>query len=154
VSVVEHIFVAPAARVDPVRVESAVAVAGRGLEGDRYYLGIGAFSRWPGEGRQVTLIEAEAVDAVRADAGVDLSDGRHRRNLVTRGVRLADLLGRRFRIGDGVLLRGQRLCAPCRYLDRLVGADVYRAMRGRGGLRAEIVTGGVIHVGDAIVEVR
>ena len=147
--VIEQIFVAPAARVAAVRVDAAVAVAGRGLEGDRYFLGVGAFSRWPGEGRQVTLIEAEAVEAIRADTGIDLSAGQHRRNLATRGVRLADLLGRRFRVGD-VLLRGQRLCAPCKYLDRLVGAEVYDAMKGRGGLRAEIVEGGVIREGDEI----
>ena len=146
---IEQIFVAPAARVAVVRVDAAVAVAGRGLEGDRYFLGVGAFSRWPGEGRQVTLIEAEAVNAVRAETGIDLSDGRHRRNLATRGVRLADLLGRRFHVGT-VLLRGQRLCAPCKYLDRLVGAEVYEAMKGRGGLRAEIIQGGVIRPGDAV----
>ena len=145
----EHIFVAPAARVPPMPVATATAVVGRGLEGDRYFLGVGAFSRWPGEGRQVTLIEAEAVDAIRSEAGVDLSAGQHRRNLATRGVRLADLLGRRFRVGP-VLLRGQRLCAPCKYLDRLVGVSVYRAMIGRGGLRAEVVEGGEIRVGDVV----
>ena len=137
-----------------VSVAAIEAVAARGLAGDRYYLGIGAFSRWPGEGRQVTLIEAEAVGDILAESGIDLSEGRHRRNIVTSGIRLADLKERRFRIG-GVLLRGERLCAPCRYLDKLVGERAFEVMKGRGGLRANIITGGMIHVGDTIeAEIR
>ncbi|MDB5296860.1 MAG: sulfurase [Phycisphaerales bacterium] len=149
---VQRLFIAPASRGAPVRVEAAEAVAGRGLVGDRYYLGVGAFSRWPGEGRQVTLIEAEAVETVLGASRVDLSDGRHRRNVVTRGVALAALVGRRFTVGPA-LLRGQRLCAPCRYLDRLIGAEVYDAMKGRGGLRAEVLEGGTIRAGDPITPV-
>ena len=149
--VIEAIYVAPRAKADPSALAQVSAVVDRGLEGDRYFLGVGAFSRWPGEGRAVTLIEAEAVEAIRADTGTDLSDGRHRRNLVTRGVRLPDLLGKTFRVG-GAVLRGSRLCLPCRYLERLVAAEgLYDAMRGnRGGLRAEVVEGGEIAVGDAL----
>jgi MOSC domain-containing protein YiiM len=138
---IEGIFIAAAAKAPVQPVQSAVAVVGLGLEGDRYFLGVGAFSRWPGEGRQITLIEAET--------GIDLSVGRHRRNLLTRGVRLDDLVGRRFRVGP-VLLRGQRLCAPCRYLERMTGDGTYAAMRGRGGLRTEVLEGGTIAVGDAV----
>lgn len=146
---VEAIYLAPAAKAEPAAVHQVAAVAGRGLAGDRYYLGVGAFSRWPGEGRQVTLIEAEAVAAILAGTGIDLSGGRHRRNVVTRGVRLSDLLGLRFQIGDASF-RGSRLCAPCRYLERLVAPGLYEAMRGRGGLRAEITSHGRIAVGDSI----
>ena len=147
---IDAIYLAPRAKADPTAVGRVLAVVDRGLEGDRYFLGLGAFSRWPGEGRAVTLIEAEAVEAIRAEAGVDLSDGRHRRNLVSRGVRLPDLLGKTFRVG-GAVLRGSRLCLPCRYLERLVAPGLYGAMRGnRGGLRAEVVEGGEIAVGDAI----
>ena len=146
---VQSIHIAPAAKAVMVSVPSAEAIAGQGLAGDRYQLGIGAFSRWPGEGRQITLIAAEAIGDILAETGIDLGAGQHRRNVVTVGVALHEFLERRFRIGD-VLLRGQRLCAPCRYLDGLVGEAVFDAMKGRGGLRAEILIGGTIRVGDGV----
>ena len=147
---IREIYVAPAAGAGVVAVEEGRAVAGRGLEGDRYFLGVGSFSRWPGEGRAVTLIEAEGIEAIRAEHGIDLSSGRSRRNLVTAGVVLAELVGKRFRAG-GVLLRGARLALPCRYLERRVGPGTYDAMKGRGGLRADVLEGGVIRVADGIV---
>ena len=148
--IIEAIYVAPGAKADMSAVGRVTAVVDRGLEGDRYFLGVGAFSRWPGEGRAVTLIEAEAVEAIGSEAGIDVSAGRHRRNLLTRGVRLPTLLGKTFRVGDAVL-RGSRLCLPCRYLERLVAPGLYEAMRGgRGGLRAEVVAGGTVAVGDAV----
>jgi len=149
VGIVRAIYLAPAAGALPVGVAAATAVAGRGLEGDRYFLGVGSFSRWPGEGRAVTLIEEEAIEAVLREHGIDLGDGRSRRNVVTRGVVLADLVGKRFRIG-GSLLRGARPAAPCRYLERRVGPGTYDAMSGRGGLRADALEGGVVRVGDLI----
>ena len=130
-------------------VPEVLAVIDRGLEGDRYFEGRGSFSRWPGEGRAITLIEAEAVEAILMEHGVDLRDGRSRRNIVTRGGSLAELNGRKFRIG-GALLWGARECAPCRHLERLVDAGLMEAMRGRGGLRANIWEGGTIRVGDVI----
>ena len=147
---VRAIYLAPSAGAAPVRVDESRAVAGRGLEGDRYFLGVGSFSRWPGEGRAVTLIEQEAVDAVLAETGIDLREGRSRRNVVTSGVRLNDLNGRKFRIGESVVVRGARLCAPCRHLERLVGPGTYDALLGRGGLRADVVQGGIVRVGDGI----
>ena len=142
------IFVADAA-AGPVRaLESANLVVGRGVEGDRYFLGTGAFSRWPGSGRQVSIIEAEALDEIRTTCGTDLRNGEHRRNLVVTGVRLAGLVDKTFRVGAAVL-RGERLCLPCKYLQRRVGAaGVFEAMRGRGGLRASVVSGGAVRVGD------
>lgn len=147
--VVESIYTAPAAKAGVVSVASAEAVVDRGLVGDRYFLGTGAFSRWPGEGRAFTLIEAEVIEAILAETGIDLSAGRHRRNVVTRGVRLNGLVGKRFAIGDAEF-RGSRLCAPCRYLERLVAPGLYEAIKGRGGLRGEIVRGGTFSVGDGI----
>lgn len=147
--VVEAIYIAPAAKAAPAAVARAVAVVGRGLEGDRYWAAVGSFSRWPGEGRAVTLIEAEAVAAVLAETGIDLTGGRHRRNLVTRGVRLPDLNGRRFRIGTAVF-RGARLCAPCAFLERLTAPGAFAALKGRGGLRADLLAGGVLRAGDAV----
>jgi len=146
---VSEIYVAPEAGAAPSAVGAAVAVAGRGLEGDRYFLGVGSFSRWLGEGRAVTLIEQEAIDAIRRDHGIDLGAGRSRRNVVTAGVVLAELVGRRFRLGTA-LLRGARLAAPCRYLERRVAPGTYDAMKGRGGLRADVLEGGLIRVGDAL----
>ena len=146
---IESIFIAPAAKAPLVAVAEAVAIAARGLEGDRYAVEAGSFSRWPGSGRHLTFIEAEAVEAVLSETGIDVGNGRHRRNLVTRDVRLDDLIGRRFRIG-GVLLRGERQCQPCEFLERLTEPGVLEALKGRGGLRAEILEGGAIRAGDAI----
>ena len=145
------IFIAPIAGARMAAVETATVHAGRGIEGDRYFAGVGSFSRWPGEGRAVSLFEQEVIDALRAEHGFDLSEGRHRRNLVTRGVRLADLNGRTFRIGPTALFRGTRVCTPCRYLERRVAPGLYDALLGgRGGLRADVLEAGAIHVGDAI----
>ena len=148
--IVLAIFVAPEAEAAMISVPEALVVPERGLEGDRYFDGRGSFSRWPGEGRAVTLIEQEVVDAVLAETGIDLREGRSRRNVVTSGVRLGELNGRKFRIGESLVVRGARVCAPCRHLERLVGPGTYDAMLGRGGLRADVVQGGVIRVGDEI----
>jgi MOSC domain-containing protein YiiM len=127
------------------------AIVGVGLEGDRYADGVGEFSAKPGAGRQVTLVEREAIEAVRAD-GVDLADHETRRNLLTEGVPLNHLVGHTFRVGD-VVLRGIRLAEPCSYLAGLTRPGVSRALVHRGGLRADIVEGGVVRVGDAITPV-
>src|SRR3954454_1707411 len=142
------IFIADRATGPMTRIEEAHLAAERGIEGDRYFDGTGSFSRWPGTGRQVTLIEQETIDAVFADHGVDLRAGQSRRNLVTRGVRLADLNGQFFRIGDA-LLHGSREAAPCDHLERLVPGS-FAALKGRGGLRAEIMEGATIRPGDQI----
>ncbi len=125
------------------------AVAGVGLAGDRYAAAAGAYSQEPGGGREVTLVEREAIAAVRAD-GVELADHETRRNLLTEGVPLNHLVGQTFRVGD-VVLRGVRLAEPCSYLAGLTRPGVSRALVHRGGLRADIVEGGTLHVGDAIV---
>jgi len=144
---VEAIFLAgergaPRAQVDHVR-----AVAATGLEGDRYFgHRRGGGKRDPE--RQVTLIEAEAVDAVRA-TGAAFEPGDARRNVVTRGVRLNELVGRTFRVGEA-LLRGLERCDPCSRLTRLTYRGVERDLRDRGGLRAEILEGGAIRVGDVV----
>ena len=151
------VFVARGAGVEPERVDAAVLEAGRGIVGDRYHAGVGTFSRWPGEGRAVSLIEQETIDAIRAETGIELSGGQHRRNLVTSGLRLADLIGRTFRISDneaGPILRGTRLCTECRRPDNLLGHDrplIKTSLRGRPGLRADVVRGGAIRVDDSIV---
>jgi len=139
--VVESIHIARRAE-PPLSVERAVAVVGRGLEGDRYFDGSGTFSDRPG-GRDLTLIEAEAVEAV------GLSPGDARRNVVVRGVDLNALVGRRFRVGS-VECFGLELAEPCRHLERLTEEGVLEGLAGRGGLRASIVAGGEICVGEEL----
>ncbi len=146
---IEEIFIAKEKGGRLTRLDTVRLVVGRGLEGDRYFDGRGSFSRWPGGGRAVSVIAAEAIDAIAAGHGIDLSNGRHRRNLVTRGVDLDALVNQTFAIGDAILF-GNRLCAPCRYLERLVAPGLYEAIKGRGGLRADVVRDGVLAVGDTI----
>ena len=144
------IYVAPSAGAPVVRVPRAEALAGRGLAGDRYAAGEGSFSRWPGRGRAVTLVSAEALAEAEAAFGVRVSEGQHRRNLVVEGVDLRGLIGGRFRIG-GALFEGARVCAPCKYLVRVTGQErVFDALVGRGGLRAEVLEGGPFAEGDAV----
>jgi MOSC domain-containing protein YiiM len=151
---VAAVFVAPDAG-DPVEsVASAEAVAGRGLRGDRYFRGEGQFSeddaaeREPG--RDLTLIEREAVAAIEREAGIDLAPGAHRRNVETRGVALNHLVGERFRVGE-VVCRGDRLCEPCSYLQSMTEEGVLEALRHRGGLRADVLESGVVRPGDEVV---
>lgn len=134
----------PVASVEEVR-----AVAGKGLDGDRYFRGVGTFSKKPKPDREVTLIESEAIEAVTRDYGVELVPGETRRNIVTRDVALNHLVGREFRVGEATL-RGLILCEPCAHLANLTTADVSTALVHRGGLRAQILTDGVIRVGDPI----
>jgi MOSC domain-containing protein YiiM len=130
-------------------VPEVMAVAGKGLEGDRYFLGRGSLSRWPGPGRQLTLIEHEALEAVRLEHGIDLGGGLARRNIVTEGVSLLDRRGQKFRVGTAVF-RAVMPCLPCAYLERKTWAGAFAALKGRGGLRAEVLEGDIIRVGDAI----
>ncbi len=124
------------------------AIAGVGLEGDRYATKTGEFSDRDGGGREVTLIAREAIAAANA-ADVTIGEGESRRNLVTEGVDLEALIGKQFAIG-GVVLLGVRDCPPCAYLEELTGQAVRRGLRNRGGLRADIVRAGTLRVGDVI----
>jgi MOSC domain-containing protein YiiM len=123
-----------------------------GLEGDRYALGIGHYSGDPNVDRQVTLIEVEELEVLEKELGIVLAPGETRRNVTTRGIRLNDLLGRRFRIGD-VECEGTRLCEPCQYLTDLLGKPVLAPLVHRAGLRARILTGGEIAPGDEVVAI-
>lgn len=144
------LFVAPEAGAPMRRVETVRAVPGRGLEGDRYFYDAGSFSRWPGPHRELTLIAEEALAQMGREAGVTLPPDASRRNVLTRGVPLNDLVGRTFQLG-AVRAEGLRLCQPCKYLVRLTGRDgLLPALVNRGGLRARILTEGALHVGDTI----
>jgi MOSC domain-containing protein YiiM len=116
----------------------AVEVTADGVVGDRY-----------GQSRDLTLIEAEALEGLRDDTGIALSAAESRRQVLTRGIRLNDLVGERFAVG-GVECVGQEWCEPCDHLQGLTRPGVLRGLVHRGGLRADIVSGGRIAVGDTV----
>ena len=130
--------------------EVAHARAGQGLDGDRYAVGAGTFSpradRRPGY--DLTLIAAETLEELVA-AGADVDLAGSRRNVLTRGIDVNALVGRRFRIGD-VLCEGRRLCEPCVHLDRLSGPGILRPLIHRGGLRADVLTDGEVRLGAPV----
>lgn len=144
---VAGLLVAAAAEAPLVPVDEVLAIAGRGLEGDRYAAGRGTFSVPGGRGYELTLVEAEVLDEL------DLPWAQARRNVVTRGVALNPLVGRRFTIG-GVECVGRRLAEPCAQLEKLSRPGLLRPLVHRGGLRADILVGGRIAVGDAVVASR
>jgi MOSC domain-containing protein YiiM len=136
---VEGIHVSPQFERLPQPVE-AVDVTAEGVRGDRYF----------GK-RNLTLIEAEALDGLFEDAGIELTAAESRRQVLTRGVRLNELVGKPFRVGDVVCV-GEEWCEPCRHLESLTRPGVLRGLVHRGGLRADIVRGGRISVGDQVEE--
>jgi MOSC domain-containing protein YiiM len=142
---VAHIFVAPQRGAPMVRLDDAYALAGEGLSGDRYT----EASRRRSPGAQVTLIESEHIDAFARELCVAFTPDMPRRNIVTAQVALNELCGKRFRVGDAIL-EGVELCEPCRLFARRTHRAVLEFFVGKGGLRARIVTGGRIRVGDKI----
>ena len=122
------------------------AVPGRGLEVDRYF-----DHPQPDPRKELTLVEAEAIEAFRSEFKIDFNLSGTRRNLITRGVPLNHLVGKDFWIGE-VKARGLQLCEPCATLQRLSHPKVLPGLVHRGGLRAQILTEGVIRVGEAVRE--
>lgn len=145
---VEAIFVTAKPGDLPAPVERVRAYAGRGLEGNRYY--------WQGgdapPGRGVTLIAAEAMDAVALEGEVSIEPAATRRNVLTRGIDVNALVGKRFLIGD-VECEGVELCEPCSHLESMTQPGVIKAFVHRGGLNADILSDGEISVGDPVVAV-
>ena len=133
---VEEINIGPTEALVPV--ESVTAVAGKGLVGDRH------FTDNPGPGNALTLIEAEVLE------DVGLTGAQSRRHVVVRGVRLGDLIGKRFRVGDVECL-GVEICEPCRHLQELTRPGIIKDLIHRGGLNADILSGGMITVGDEVL---
>ncbi|SDY05509.1 hypothetical protein SAMN05661080_02167 [Modestobacter sp. DSM 44400] len=146
---VQEIWTAPSAAAPMVRRPSVVALPGVGLDGDRYALGGGTWARYPALEKQVTLIDADEVAAAGLAAGVDLTPGDTRRNVVTGGVDLPALVGRYFTVGD-VLLFGSKRCPPCRHLELLTGHRLVKALATRGGINAAVFAGGAIGEGDVV----
>jgi MOSC domain len=126
--------------------------AGKGLVGDRYYLGVGTFSKKiMAPDAEITLVESEEIERFNSNEQAAHSPGEFRRNIVTRGIKLNGLVGKRFLVG-AALLEGKRLCEPCAHLAKLVRAPVVEGMVHRAGLRAQILTGATVRVGDEIRE--
>jgi len=146
---VEAIHIAPAGEAPMVAVERVRAIEGVGLEGDRYATRTGTWSPDPRVDRDITLIEAEVVEDLAATDGIHLEPGETRRNVTTRGIRLNDLVGRRFRVG-AVVCEGTRLCEPCQHLTDHLGKPILQPLVHRAGLRAHILEGGEIEVGAEV----
>lgn len=150
---VVSLHVADAASSPMRAVEQVRALPGRGLEGDRYFRRTGTYSGTEGTGRELTLIEVEAIEALRRDYGFELEAAETRRNVATRGVALNHLVGRVFRVGSATA-RGMRLCEPCSHMEKLAGKRIRPGLVHRGGLRAAILSEGWIRVGDEVTEIE
>ncbi|PGF16554.1 sulfurase [Natrinema sp. CBA1119] len=151
---VAAIHVAPEAEAEMRAVADVRAVAGKGLEGDRYFERAGSWSgeqgrALPPEDRALTLFEGETLDTVERDAGIEIDPADHRRNITTRNVAVDHLLDERFRIGEAVC-EGVEICEPCAYLESLTEEGVLSALVHRGGLNVRIVSSGEIAVDDPI----
>lgn len=151
---VVSIYIAPDTGDEMEAREKVNAVQDRGLEGDRYFKGKGIWNEWEdnpnNEASDVTLIEAETIQAVRDDYDIDLNPWDPRRNIVTRNVPLNHLVGKRFQVGEAVC-EGLNLCEPCGYMQGLLGkGKVGEALKHRGGLDTRVVETGVIEQGDTI----
>jgi MOSC domain-containing protein YiiM len=125
-----------------VTVEAARLVTGAGIIGDDK-------AGLPIPGSNITLIAAEAIEAMVMESGIALAPGETRRNVVTRGVDLDALVGRRFRVGTAICL-GVKPCNPCNHLEEVTRPGVRAGLGGRGGLRADVVSDGLVHPGDTI----
>jgi len=141
---VEAINVRETSEAAAVSVQRMRLVAGRGLEGDRYYAPAGA-----GSGEALTLIAAEALEGLEADTGIRLSAADSRRQVLTRGIDLNALVGREFTVGS-VRCRGVELCEPCAHLQSVTQEGVLKGLVHRGGLRADVLNDGDVAVGDAV----
>ena len=146
---VVHISLTPVSAQPTHLVDEVRAVAGRGLEGDRYFKADG--DPWEDPGRELTLISAEAIDALARENDVKLDYKDARRNIITRDVPLNDLVDKEFSVGD-VRLRGIRLNQPCTHLAEMTDRKVLKGLVDRGGLKAQILNDGTMRVGDVIQE--
>ena len=146
--VVEGIYLTAEGSAAMGRVEEVRTVAGCGIEGDRYCAGTGYWTRY-GDVCEVTLIEGEDLDNIEKELGIGVKNGEHRRNIITRGIRLGDLRRKKFRVGETVL-EYDRPRPPCRHVQDLSEPGMTRALKGRGGICARVVQAGSIKVRDTI----
>jgi len=102
-----------------------------------------------GPGREITLIENEVIEFIKKSLSIDLKPSETRRNILTKGIKLNDLVGKKFIIGN-VLIKGMRPCHPCKHLDEISGKNMLKPLKNKGGLRADILDNGIIKIGDEI----
>jgi len=159
---VEGIYIAERSGQPMQPVAAVTGAAGRGLLGDRHCRPDPSAVLLPSCGpeapphhqvQDISLVEAEVLDLLREEHGIELAGEETRRNVVTRGVRLNDLVGRTFTLG-GMLCEGVELCEPCVSIQRRTGKAVLKPLVHRGGLYARIVTGGTVRVGDSVVGIE
>ena len=132
------------------KVEQLYALAGRGIEGDRYFLGTGTYSKSPEPGRQVTLIKSEVLESLKNKLEINVKPEESRRNILTRGIEINDLIGTEFYVGS-VRLRAHRITQLCRYLENLLEQPgLYKELWDNGGISCEILSDGVIKERDII----
>lgn len=146
--VVQEIYVTGEGSAAMERVEEVRTIEGCGIEGDRYCEGTGFWTRY-GDVCQVTLIESEDLDYIEGELGIRVKNGEHRRNIITRGIRLGGLRRKRFRVGEAVL-EYDRPRPPCRHVQDLSESGMTRALKGRGGICARVIKAGWIRTRDAI----
>ena len=126
------------------KVEQLYALAGRGIEGDRYFLGTGTYSKSPEPGRQVTLIKSEVLESLKNKLEINVKPEESRRNILTQGIEINDLIGTEFYVGT-VRLRAHRITQPCLYLEKLLDQPgLYKELWDNGGISCEILSDGVI----------
>ncbi|MBL4638847.1 MAG: MOSC domain-containing protein [Proteobacteria bacterium] len=149
---VKDILTAEKSGIDLQSNTSVELFAGKGIVGDRYYSAQGTFSQaLEGEPDfEITLIEQEQIDAFNQQTGFNYAAADFRRNIVTTGIDLNELEGKEFTVGN-VRLKGIRLCEPCAYLSSLLGPEVLEHMLHKAGLRAQILTDGILHVSDKVM---
>ncbi|GAC1362997.1 MAG: MOSC domain-containing protein [Ktedonobacteraceae bacterium] len=145
------IYIAPAATEPMQPLQEASLVAGRGIEGDRHYVHGETVSDEEDPSYEITLIESETIEALRHETRVPVSAEKLRRHIVTRGFAVGHLVEREFQIGEA-RLRGLSLYEPSPQLMESVGHKIAVSLIHRGGLVAEILSGGVVRVGDLIHE--
>ncbi len=132
------------------KVEQLYALAGRGIEGDRYFLGTGTYSKKPEPGRQVTLIKSEVLESLKDKFEITVKPEESRRNILTRGIEINNLIGTEFYVGP-VRLRAHRITQPCLYLEKLLDQPgLYQELWDNGGISCEILSEGIIKEGDII----
>ena len=138
-------------KAEPMKkVERFSALAGRGIEGDRYLLGVGTYSKKPEPGRQITLIQSEVLESLKDKFNITVKPEESRRNVLTKGIEINGLVGTEFYVGS-VRLHAHRITQPCQYLEDLLGQPgLYKELWDNGGVSCEILTGGVIKEGDLI----
>tara|TARA_Y100000780_G_scaffold88109_1_gene79999 strand:+ start:362 stop:850 length:489 start_codon:yes stop_codon:yes gene_type:complete len=136
------------------KVEQLYALAGRGIEGDRYFLGTGTYSKSPEPGRQVTLIKSEVLESLKNKLEINVKPEESRRNILTQGIEINDLIGTEFYVGT-VRLRAHRITQPCLYLEKLLDQPgLYKELWDNGGISCEILSDGVIKERDIITALQ